>query len=289
MKTDLTEMVLRYQKERKDYSSCFEKISELVYLYPKRKYRWPNEQCSDFYTFFYPLIERIVNRFSYRNSAFEAYLNTYLRYNLKRFIIRQKKQEKYFDIIDHHLLWHRPYSEFDYVSENELEIDSKAGTILGINKNGVIMSESFRKRYLYLVLKNTGRINSEMKEKSCQMLDMEPEQLDTMMDRLNHGIEKRLKRFNMLSERRNLYVSRIFEYQKRLLNEDCPTEKNRLRNQLMILKKRLGRTNNEISRVQTSPTYREISEILDVPKGSVDSGIYYLRNRLEGLSEKKCS
>ena len=74
---------------------------------------------------------------------------------------------------------------------------------------------------------------------------------------------------------------RIYRIHEGLFREyDCRI-KERLLLQLVSEKKRLAAVIDEMSRVPASPTHKDIAAVLGIPKGSVDSGIYYLKSALE--------
>jgi hypothetical protein len=85
----------------------------------------------------------------------------------------------------------------------------------------------------------------------------------------------------MLRERRNRAFLQIYRIHQELSREHDAQRRHTLLEKLEGEKKRLAAALDEMSRVPTAPTHRDIAAALGVPKGSVDSGIYYLKNALE--------
>ena len=48
----------------------------------------------------------------------------------------------------------------------------------------------------------------------------------------------------------------------------------------------LENARRELSKVPVSPTHRDIADVLDMPKGSVDSALYYMRTAMVRMSSE---
>ncbi|MCK5200436.1 MAG: hypothetical protein KAR21_18905, partial [Spirochaetales bacterium] len=62
-----------------------------------------------------------------------------------------------------------------------------------------------------------------------------------------------------------------------------------LENQIKSLRKKINSMNREISNAIVRPTHKDLADILQIPKGSIDSGIFYIKNSFNELEniEKK--
>ncbi len=65
-------------------------ISLFVYSYPYKACRWKEDICSEFFCYFYPKIEKMIESFELRGIPFEAYLVKCLKMQLKTFAAQQK-------------------------------------------------------------------------------------------------------------------------------------------------------------------------------------------------------
>ncbi len=278
MSTPLTEAVLYYQKTGEGFDKCLRLAGEIVYTFPCRKYNWDIETCSDFYCFFYPRLKRILKKFRYIEKPFESLLYTYLRYHVKTFYAKKKQNEMKYSLVKSCFSINEPYYKQHYAFEDEIELSAAGKTVLHINEQGKIGKESAKKRFIYLLLKNYLRISENMKDCSCRLLDINTDEMEALMNTLDERIRERRKRFSFLQEKRNRYLSQLFEYEQK---DDKTAVK--------LMKKRLDRTIRELSRVCIDPTHKEIGELLGVPKGTIDTGIHYLKNSLNKHREKICS
>jgi hypothetical protein len=58
-----------------------------------------------------------------------------------------------------------------------------------------------------------------------------------------------------------------------------------LMNRLDMLKTRLERAGRRKNSVLMTPTNAEVAEIMGIPKGTIDSGLYHLKKILQALAE----
>lgn len=289
MKTELTQKILQYQETGKNFRECVTHASKIAYYYPQNKYGWELEDCSDFFSEFFPKLKKIIKRFCYNGRPFEVLLIKYIRYNIKTFIRKRKKNIKSTVLLDRNLLWHEPYHTDNYEFEEYCTVSEAGSILLDLNEKGKIKKDTTKKRFLYIVLKNMTRISEKMKKSACRMIDIPESEIDSIMHKLLPKINLRKKRLEHLKGLRNSYLSKIIEIERHnmyIYNIDI-----RQNNIFKIekIRKRLRKIIYEISKVNISPTYSEIAEVLDTPKGTIDSGVHNFRNKFYELAEKQCS
>ena len=67
-----------------------------------------------------------------------------------------------------------------------------------------------------------------------------------------------------------------------MLAEETDTERAAVyRKQLETAEQRIEKANRDIRSTSILPTHRDIAEVLGLSKGSIDSGLYYLRQALD--------
>ncbi|MCD6397755.1 MAG: hypothetical protein J7L71_09460, partial [Spirochaetaceae bacterium] len=47
----------------------------------------------------------------------------------------------------------------------------------------------------------------------------------------------------------------------------------------------ISKINNQISKAPSRPTHQDLADVLGIPRGSIDSGIYYLKSAFEDLKK----
>jgi hypothetical protein len=94
-------------------------------------------------------------------------------------------------------------------------------------------------------------------------------------------MQRQRDRLDYLKRKRNWYFIRLHILHSELSGERDPSKRCTISKDLRNIKRFMEITNHEISRVPTTPTHREIARVLGTPKGSIDSGIYYLKNAFQ--------
>lgn len=280
MLTKITKLVLCYQKSGANLKECILEISKIVYSYPKRRHQWDEDSCSDFYTYFFPRIKKSIRNFVYKTSPFESYLLSYLRFCIKSFLAFRNRNRFFCGINNAALLWHDEYSEDSFVCEHDYTVPNKAKQLLEVNNNGVISKESLKNRLLFFLLKNASKLSETFKIKSCSIMDMNIDELNNLLDLFSPFIDKRKKRLEYLQDRRNRCLTKIYQlhFAKKKVLFTC--QKKEIDSKVALYKSRMQKAVYAISKVNIDPTHKEIAEILNVPKGSVDSGIFYMKSLL---------
>ncbi len=94
----------------------------------------------------------------------------------------------------------------------------------------------------------------------------------------------RLVTSSSLRERRQIRRNRLYVTVYGIHHQlsECSDEENRSRlyRELQLLQQRLARVRCQLSRVPHAPTNLEISEVTGIPKGTVDSSLYYAKRKL---------
>jgi hypothetical protein len=145
-----------------------------------------------------------------------------------------------------------------------------------------------QKRLLFLVVKCAWEIRDDMLDKSAWRLGVPPTWLEAIVHRARASIEPARLQFQKTNEKINaLWVRmRLIEYQ--LKNENAKDEaRGKLLHSAELCRARYFSLLEKKARCRLLVPNKEVAEILHIPKGSVDSGIYYLkenaRNDLEAF------
>ena len=264
----ITESILRFQDTGHGYKEIVNRISVIIYNYPSRVNILTEEDKCEFYLSCYNRIDGLIKNFSYRGIPFETLLNQTLKWHIKTYLTKKKNEKK-------------------VVALNIQEEEIKIRDFLSCNSDResnhrpviVLKNKASRKRLLFLVLMDSPNITDCELKTFSEITDYEFDWLLYLKDTLNNRLFKRSERLMMLREKRNNTYMKMLYKQTRYSEESDPEKKEFLLNQIQRLKKRLNDTRYEISRVPSRPTHSEIAELLNVPKGTVDSGLYYFRKK----------
>jgi hypothetical protein len=283
MQESLTKEVLKYKKTGKGFRKLVLRISHDVYAYPGRRRGWNEDDCSDFFIQFFPKIPGLIQRFTYDGPPFEAYLAVSLNWQMKSFSSRKRGESFQEGILKKESFWeqyHETESCCDPACEG-LSVSDEAAKILRIEDAGTIKSKSTQKRLICLLLKEAMRVNDEMIRAVQQITGADENWLHQCILKLRDRIIARKERLRHLSTRRNNCFYHLTLNHEKLFYAATENEREDLINCIMREKRRLLSVNGEINRVSLSATNTEIAEVLDIPKGSIDSGLFYLKKQFK--------
>ena len=254
-------------------------LEEIIFRNIKKKIHnlpgWNTDDYCDFVSWLYPRISAAIDTYQDTGSTFDAYINTLFHLSAKEYRLRQvhaytaETSAWITQLPDMYACDNNPvYSVCDTV-ENE----KRAGKLVK-----VLQKYHNPRQLLMLVLKCCNYVSDEFAEKISPELGVEPAVLMGMIDRLRKMRIKRELEINRLRERANMQFCRNLFYQQTL---QCRPENyvvvDRLTKRLERGKIRLAATLKRLSRLRSDPSNQQISEILGVARGTVDSALHYIK------------
>lgn len=292
MQTTLTDAVLEYQRSSCGLRPLLDRIALFVYTYPRARLGWNEDDCGEFFCYFYPKLRRLVDRFEYHGRPFEVYLIVTLKWQLRTFAGQRAAANLRVRVLTQESFWACEETDRYQLGSTagaddvaELAITSCVRSVLKVNEQNRIEDPSSRRRVLFLALKSAPCITESLIARVALLTEYDPEWIFRLVEELKSRVQMRLMRLTRLCEKRNSSFFRMYCLQEQLrLAPDEPTRREVTR--LMVQEElRLSTIFEEISRIPLSPTHRDIAEVLDVPKGTVDSGLFYLKESLRALSQ----
>ena len=101
-----------------------------------------------------------------------------------------------------------------------------------------------------------------------------------MVERLRANLYQRELRLHQLYMRQNKIFTKILLFQRDLVWEVDPALKTEIALSLSQLRVRLRTLQRKIRGVKLRPSNREIAELLQIPKGTVDTSLFWFRRQL---------
>lgn len=296
MLTQLTKEVIAYKKTGRGYRNLVRKISLIVYYYPKKKLGWNLDDCSDFFCMFYPKIAILIERYSFNDRPFEAYLSVTINFQLKTFLTKRSRKNKYSLLFSSSTFWSTAEPSVAYwgTREEEPEIEEEIPTLVPeakrcfeISEDGTITDFGMQRRLLFLTLTGSMYITMRLIEAVSTVTGYKTEWIVLRIEALKHKMETRYIRIRELQERRSRAYLKVYKLHQELV--ECYEEKERVRKIRLLRREKycIRLATYELSKVPTCPTHRDIAEVLDIPKGSVDSGLYYIKHSLSHLLKEE--
>jgi hypothetical protein len=234
------------------------------------------ERWVDFLSWLYPRLSRAVDSYREKGSSFDAYINTIVQYSSREYRIREA---------DHYA------TEFACwkARAEEMALRDPEPEYSDLKIAAQPSPEEFSDRQiLILFLKSYYFVSDNFLGKVANHLHMGKEELKILVEKLRILREKREKTVADLKE--NIYSQyyRCLAFQKKLLSistesiyyEKLQNRFERAHIRLLAMQKRLATT-------KVDATNRQIAKVLNIPKGTVDSILYTIREKanLTGFSK----
>jgi len=274
----LNSLVAYYQSTGLGLAEIVKRLSLRIYNYPLGKFRASEDDCGEFYLFFYPRLLRTLKHFQDRGKPFEWYFNSVLRWHYKVYCSWRRKEQTRWAVARNVLFWELPEPG---LAVSALSPCSDRGErIIPFDRFGGSRENTCRKRILFLALKNARHLDDSAIGWISDLMGIEEDHLIAMVEQLRANLYKRELRLHKLYRRQNKILTRVFLLQQDLLWEVDPKIKSELAFSLCELGTTLRSVQRRIRRVRLHPSNRELAELLQVPKGTIDTSLYWLRRQL---------
>jgi hypothetical protein len=287
-KKSMNQRVLDYQKTGNGFNSLVQDLCLKIYSYPKKKLRLTEDDCADFFLFFFPKLQRLLKTYKDQGKPFEYYFNSLLSWKLKTFMRIKKHKRINGKVIVNQYIW-----------EKEAEIQSFKAIfsrithnphiegVFHVGKNGTIKKESEKKQLLFMLLKNAKDISPEDADHIARITGYNARWIFKAVYELHESLAYNLKRHATLQERRNNTFFRIRCLEEQLRYEVNPDNRMRLKHRVALLRHRMNNTIVSLSKIKLSPTHKEIANVCGFSKGTIDTSLTNLKNKLKRLYHQK--
>lgn len=303
---NLTERVLAYQREARGLPELQRCITQIAYYYPLSRNGFTEDDCGDFALFFYHRIPAIIRRFRWSGKPFEAYLLATLKWQIISYAESKRKRRQQRAILSGPEL----SEDIDIVREvpgpaDIFERKYRIGTATAVvpvihpaasrcsdrlpqliarswrlDESGMLEDAALRRRVMILVMKGCELLTESELQIASRLTGMRYAELLDICTRLRESHAERRQRRAVLQLRRNRAFLRLhfLEHEAALMP---PGE----RRDATLAKagkclRRIRAAQSDLAAVPATPSHREIAEALGIPKGTVDSSIYFMRNAI---------
>jgi DNA-directed RNA polymerase specialized sigma24 family protein len=268
----LTQKVLQYQKTHEGLRDLVGELAPRVYGFPRRKMGWDEDACGDFYLFIHSRLVRMLDRFRDQGKPFESYLCAVLTWQLRNFARERKRSERAWNV-----------SLRLQTDEEAPEQPSTQWLCAPQAISRLIRSDADRRNFLFLVLKCSCTIDPVEAARLAGIAGVDVKRLVDLVASLREIRNRRQARLETFRFRRNKAFSQARLLETELRTEMDPLRTETLRARVSRARRRMRSAMTRMARVGLAPTNREIASLLGVPKGTVDSGLYWLKKKLASV------
>ena len=162
------------------------------------------------------------------------------------------------------------------------DTDSSASSIASLSSatcRGAAASETARRRLLYGVLKTGHRMQEPHLATAAEALRCELPRLLFLIEQLRRGRAGAHRRMELLRGRRNRAFAQLQLWSAAAHQEVDAARRARATRRAARHRRTVESAQAELSRVRVAPSNLEIAALLGIPKGTVDTGLYWLRRQ----------
>ena len=281
--TVLTKKVLACQEKGEGFSDLVRELSLLVYRFPKAKHGWSEDDCSDFFCSFFNRIPGMIERFQYIGISFDTFFFTSIHWQMKTFLRKKQKHSAYDRVATESLYFMVQEAPETYWPYDASDIPRPIRRKLEINDEGIITDRASCIRILCMSLRNCEFIDDRMIGQISRLCGCTTNWLSACITHLRDRMHTKRAICNKLQIRRNIVFMRICLLHDELNLDLGGYKSDQIFFEIELEKTQLREITEQINHYPLYPSHKEIGQVLGIPKGTVDSGLYYLKDSLKGF------
>ena len=277
-----SERVLAYQRTGEGRRALLDELATYTYRYPRRKLPTLDEDApGEFYLFCHDKLEQIIERFRDCGKPFEHYLNSVLSWQLRSFLAKRRDSEHAWQTALRSRLWDEPEAAQPPATPRPARRPQRReqSNVRPFPGAPAAASPTARRRLLYGVLKTGHHLEERQLAAAARALGCELPHLRFLTEQLVRGRASAHRRLHLLRGRRNRAFAQLQLWSAAAHQAVDDTRRAHAIRRAARHRRAVEAAQSELSRVRVAPSNREIAALLGIPKGTVDTGLYWLRRQ----------
>ncbi len=290
----LNDLMVAYRFSGEGRDLIMEKVAALVYDKHRRFGFDDEDDAANALLKFRVRIVKLIERFEYRGVPFDAYLAANLRY-LARTARRERRRTKERESVCERAAFEETGATgaeaFDASSFGASDMvlaarprERPASKRRPRARGGLIPrcpseAAAYSSRLVFLAVKCAWEMDEEGISRVAASAGVGRDWLAAAIEQARRSLVGECSRIERLSQRRNASWTRLRLLESRLADETDPYRRERLEAAKGREECRYANAKGELGCLRTIVPNSVVARILGVPKGTVDSGLYYLRKR----------
>ena len=296
----LHELVNSYRSGAEPREAVMKRVAELMYKDPSRFGFDSEDDAADALERHGSRIAALADRYEDRGISFDFFLRKNLKY-LARTMRRERRLG-----MERDRVCERACSDYESSIRAEESNSLPRGFRMATRtrSQGRLISppvlgkpralaeaeiEAFASRLVFLSIKCAWEIDDELAGLIAGVCGVEPDWLGSALAQARRSLESERCHYERLVLRRNGSWCRLRLLESRLRNELDMERKRRDGEAIERERARLERARAELAAFRPIVPNSVVARILGVPKGTVDSGLYYLKRRSRALARAEAS
>ncbi|MDR2484323.1 MAG: hypothetical protein LBD55_02885 [Treponema sp.] len=254
-------------------------FEELIFKYILDHYRqfhlpnWSKEKCTDYLCSLYPRISRAIDTYKNIGSTFEAYILSKVYWYAR---------ERWSKEADHHVTEYACWT----ARAEDMAFEEHEPEYAESHPAGKPVSNP--RQVLILLLKSYFYISEDFISRAAPYIGIEKERLSRMIDELRDLRLKRDEEIRELRERLHCQYYRCLAFESKLEKAaEGSALHERMKDRVERARKRYASMRKRYRSLRMDATNREIAQVLGVAKGTVDSNLYALKQKIKTVEAGK--
>ena len=270
--------VLRYQRTGAGRRELLDRIGAYIYRFPLWQGKpVDDDDCGEFYLYCRPRLQEWIDRFQDQGRPFEAYLKSVLTWQLRSYYRAKGRQEAAWRLAATAPFWDPDAAELTSGAPGARAQRAPAATPAARAVAAAAGTPAVRRRVLFAVLKNCARMHDTYVPAwagLCGRAD-----LQALIGRARQASRDSQRRWSRLRERSNHAFATARMIEGQLLGEADADRRRILQQRLQRARRTATNARTELRAVRRGPSNRQIAQLLGIPKGTVDTGLFWLKHR----------
>lgn len=313
----LTELVEQHQAQPKNnflYHQAHQKTQYLLYEIPSYLHILSKEDCGEFLLFCYDTIDYYLTSFKKGRLSYYSYLVEVVKKRCRYFIARRAKKEwKEQILIENEYYQQQAVQIEDQVLETSRYTTLRAQNLEHVRKlpylfeqliNTRVYAQSVlpkklwklkkaldnpvnRKRFIILLTLSPELTQTYLLEDLALVLDTDVLLLNSYLNTASQALKEKQKckqEFEIISNR---HFRRLLEIESELMMEHDLAKQKKLQALRMWTLNVYKAKIEQIRSIESHLSHSQVGVLLNIPKGTIDSSIHYMRNLIKECMDEK--
>lgn len=280
MSKGLNDYYRDFQQKKMNWEEFRKELEIFVFHFIRENNNWDEDSYSDFFIHFHSYLEQLVTRYQEKGKSFRAFFTSSLRWRMKSFRSLSEVNKSCWELMDNssHYLDKLPAkTEADKAYDFSIK---SAVELLGRPQSKIA-----KRRFLILALKAFPENNHQFIKEFSEYIDLPQRVLEHYYERLKANIYPRKKQMRRLTTRLNSYYFRSLCIKHALFSSEEGPYKSYWQRKLHLNEKKMIILRKKLLNLSCQPKNEDIAQLLGIPKGTVDSGLFYMRSKLRRLDQ----
>jgi len=274
----MVDMIDRYRSQRCTWDEFVRRLWPAIVRQIQISSNGNRQEAIEAVGDFYPVLQRITLSYRDTGSSFDAYLRTNVRYFCRK---RQYQSSRH---RGREIPTEPESAIFDGLVVHESipdTMDPKPYPFSDYPVQSLRSRDSTRRQVLFILFSNLPVLSGEQLERYAALLAVPIAWITALQSVAITIVEPRRDRRLRLVERRDRHFALAAEYERRIPNARTREHRRRFLRRLQFHRDRWRSYDARLRRFRCTLSHSELSLLLGIPKGSIDSAMNQFRRKVE--------